>query len=289
MDLTGKREISSLAVVIALLFCSCNEQKYFFKTNHIQTVKPKTKTEIGDTRVTYDSILNFKPKNGFWGKMKEKESYVLLIPSKNEDILKNSVKVDTIAILKLPENPNAEIELHQTIDLLKNKYFFPDVVLDTFPFSRIKFFDTKPVLQTLTIPIRIRPALKNASLKDSFPSQVETGVNLGIAFGWKFQLNYYKISSNSFGQKGNKISITPGIFYNIGSADLSTTNTRDPVIPIERHALMHSLGGFAMLGFNSVNLGYAFGWDFATGQGNKSWLYQGKFWYGIALALDLIK
>jgi hypothetical protein len=289
MELTRKIEIRSLAVIIALLLCSCNEQKYFFKTNHIQTVKPKTNTEIGDTRITYDTILNFKPKNGFWGKMKEKESYIVIIPSKNEDILKTSFKIDTIAILKLPENPNAEIELRQAIDVLKNKYFFPDIVLDTFPFSRIKFFDTKPVFQTLTIPIRIRPALKSASLKDSFPSQVETGVNLGIAFGWKFQLNYYEVSPSLFSQKGNKMSITPGIFYNIGSADLSTKNTRNPVISIERQALTHTFGGFAMVGFNSVNFGYACGWDFATGQGNKSWLYQGKFWYGIALSLDLIK
>lgn len=52
---------------------------------------------------------------------------------------------------------------------------------------------------------------------------------------------------------------------------------------------MISMGGFVMFGFDRINLGYTFGWDYATGSGRKQWLYQGQIWHGIVLALDLIK
>ena len=283
------RKVVGIAIICSLVICSCSEQKYFLRSNHFQTLKPRSQTEIGDPTVTYDTLFNFKPKQGFWAKMKEKDSYVIITPNEKDSILSSAIKKNTFVIKQLPKEPNREQQLRASIEAVKNKIFFPDVVLDSFNYSNLKFFDLKPVFQTLTIPLRIRPAVKSAALKDSFPSQVETGVSLGIAFGGKFTLNYYKVKQNSFGQKGNEISVTPGVFYNIGSADLSTANTRNPVLSIERHALMHSLGGFVMLGFNTVNFGYAFGWDFATGPRNKSWVYQGKFWYGVAFALDLIK
>lgn len=36
-------------------------------------------------------------------------------------------------------------------------------------------------------------------------------------------------------------------------------------------------------------LGYAGGFNIATGQNATSWVYQGKYWHGIAIALDLLK
>jgi hypothetical protein len=52
---------------------------------------------------------------------------------------------------------------------------------------------------------------------------------------------------------------------------------------------MISIGEAIVFGFNNINLGYAFGWDNATGPSASSWIYKGKMWHGIILSLDLIK
>jgi hypothetical protein len=285
MDIAKERKLILNSIILGLLFCSCREQKYFFKSNQFNIIHPRARTNIGSTEVTYDTLINFKPKEGFWGSIKEKDTYLVIKTDRN--IFVSSTKDS--AICKLPDKAENEISFIESVSELKGKYFFPDILLDTFHRPRISFFDARPVLQGLTIPIRIRQQLRNPNLKDSFPSQVQTSVNVGIAFGWKFVLNYYKPSKNLFGNKGNQFSFTPGIFYGIGSSSLTKSNTRNPVIPFERNAFTHTFGGFGILGFNSINLGYAFGWDLTTGVGNRSWLYQGKFWNGIALSLDLIK
>jgi hypothetical protein len=208
---------------------------------------------------------------------------------------------DSIAYV-LTYKDDDPVSFHAKVDLLKNKYFIPDVITaftkddpsvkrnpDAKKIRTITYFDSKPVLQTLSTPIKIRPKLSNPELKDSFPSQVSTGVNLGMAFGWKMSLNYYKPKPNLFGLKITTVSLTPGVFYGLGATSLTKANTRNPVIDIERSALSHTLGGFAMLGFNNINIGYSIGWDFVTGPNKSAWLYQGKVWHGIAVSLDLIK
>jgi len=235
-----------------------------------------------------DTLVNFKPNKGFRGELKEGDGYITVKPKTAETLKRNRRNVSK-KLLFSPDDETKRISFVSKIDELKEKYFIPDVMIDSFPVKTIRYFDTKPVLQTLTTPIKIRPKLTTPALKDSFPSQVSTGINLGIAFGWKFTLNYYQPKPNIFGQKGNKISFAPGIFYGIGSENLAKSNTRDPIITFERSALTHSIGGFGMLGFNSINIGYSFGWDFATGPGKSSWLYQGEMWHGIAFSIDLIK
>jgi hypothetical protein len=44
-----------------------------------------------------------------------------------------------------------------------------------------------------------------------------------------------------------------------------------------------------MLGYNNINFGYSFGWDYATGEGHNGWLYQGQLWHGITIGIDIIK
>lgn len=83
-------------------------------------------------------------------------------------------------------------------------------------------------------------------------------------------------------------SLSPGIFLGTGATDLKAANT-DPSIQIERKAALITTGGFVMVGFNSINFGYAFGGDFATGSKSKDWLYQGKMWYGVIFAIDILK
>lgn len=178
----------------------------------------------------------------------------------------------------------------------EGKFYFPenDLGLDNNGTKRtiakrLTYADAKIVLQGLTVPIKIRPKLNTPSLKDSFPQQVETGVNVGVALGWKLTHNVFSAKKNIWGQNTNRYSFTPGIFCGFGGVDLKKANTRDPVIIFERKAFMVNTGVFFMLGFNNLNIGYTLGADFATGPGSKQWLYQGHIWHGVALAIDLIK
>ncbi|MEP7165213.1 MAG: hypothetical protein ABI741_10990 [Ferruginibacter sp.] len=156
--------------------------------------------------------------------------------------------------------------------------------------NKAKFWyrDGKVILQAVSIPLKIRSEVKASGTYSTIPSTTETSVNIGFMGGYKFGWNKYRKDNNLFGQQTTKYSITPGIFLGTSAADLSTTLTR-PVITTARKAAMISSGGSVVLGFNSFNIGYAFGWDHAIGSSASSWVYQGKFWNGIIVSLDLIK
>jgi len=167
------------------------------------------------------------------------------------------------------------------------KWYFPESK-EAPASTKFWYHDERLVFQTLTIPFKIRPHLRG-SLKDSFPSVTETGLNLGFAGGYKFSWNRFSTSKNLWGSNTNRLSLTPGIFLSGGAAELKKANTRDPIIQFERKTATISPGLFFVLGFNNINFGYALGNDFATGPGAKGWLYQGKAWHGVIVALDIIK
>lgn len=175
-----------------------------------------------------------------------------------------------------------------------NNFYFP-AVFDKFDACAIPkrqslwYFDTKPSLQALTIPLKIRPALNDQALKDSFPSQAEAGFSIGLSFGWKFNFNVITSQKDIFDQNIHRVSITPGFVLGSGVTELKKANTRNPVIEFERKAAVVTTGGFIMVGFDRFNVGYSFGADWATGKGSGAWLYQGRLWHGIILALDIIK
>lgn len=170
-----------------------------------------------------------------------------------------------------------------------NKYYFDED--DLAPSHRRSFwyFDSKPVLQTLTIPLKIRPKLTEPAFKDSFATTAETGINIALAGGWKFNFNQYQQSKNIFGQRTQRLSISLGLLLGAGAVDLKKSNTRNPVIEFERKAPVVTTGLFFLLGFNQLNVGYSFGWDNAKGKGGPEWLYQNRKWHGITFGLDLIK
>lgn len=150
------------------------------------------------------------------------------------------------------------------------------------------YHDGRFVLQTATIPLKIRSAINNPLYKDSFPSQVESGFNVGFLIGGKTTWNRFRSSVNIFGQTTDKYSITGGFLISTGAVDLSATTTR-PKIEFPRKSAMISYGGAIVFGINSINLGYALGWDQAIGPKASTWLYKGKLWNGIIISIDLIK
>lgn len=264
------KNIILLAIGLPILFSSCIQQKYIFKGNTLSTL-----TTIPTEPMATDSIYIYKVKTPFKSMIEVKGDYIIITTIDKKNLtLANSTKLVG----------GATGAKKDFID----KYYFPETETQT-EVRNLRYFDTQPVLQGLSIPLKIRPQLKNAVLLDSFPSQTETGFNPAIAFGWKLNLNSYSSSKDLFGNNLKKFSITPGWFMGTGAVDLKKANTRNPVIAFERKAALLSTGGFIMFGYNKINVGYSFGWDYATGTGRNDWLYQGEMWHGLIIGLDIIK
>lgn len=256
---------------------SCVNQKYVYKGNTLYQVQslpadPQDQTPTSETH----NLLIYKPSSGFKATISDKGDYLIIKP-----VSMQHLPSQTLALQKAPTGWRSENI---------GKYYFPETEFDnsaTLP-KKLTYFDTKPVLQALTVPLKIRPKIPT-DVQDSFPSQAEASFNVGVSFGWKFTHNVYKPDKNIFGQNTNRYSFSPGIFLGTGAVDLKKTNTKNPAITFERKAAIITTGGFFMLGFNNINFGYAFGADFATGTGSKQWIYQGKMWHGVIFAVDILK
>lgn len=263
--------------VFVFSLTSCVNEKYIYKCNTLYESQSNIATPTGGAPTSESHNLFAKtPDKGFKAIIKDKGDYLTIKPTGAPNF---STRV--IPLKKAPTGWRAEII---------GKKYFPEPDFDTIntPY-KLKYFDTKFVLQALTIPLKVRPRLTSEALKDSFPSQTETSFNAGIAVGWKFTHNIYNSKMNILGQNTNRYSFAPGIFLGTGAVDLKKANTRNPIINFERKAAIITTGGFVMLGFNGINIGYSFGVDFATGNSSEQWLYQGKVWHGLIFAVDLLK
>lgn len=156
------------------------------------------------------------------------------------------------------------------------------------PPKGLRYTENKLLFQSITFPLKIRPAITNARYKDSLPTQVESGFNAGFAVGLKRNWNYFKPDADIFGQSTRNLSANFGGFLNIGSTDVKKLTT-DYTISVERKEPLISYGIFAMFGFSRINIGYSIGWDHLLTDRRKNWVYQGKLWHGVTLALDIIK
>lgn len=266
-----------LGIFVISSLSSCVNEKYVYGGNTLYEVQSLPANPDGGTPTAEThNLLIHHPSDGFKAIISDKGDYLTIKPVKTQ-----SFSYNTIPLVQSPTGWRAEIA---------GKYYFPETDFDNSAIipKKLTYFDTKPVLQALTVPLKIRPKIPT-TLQDSFPSQAEASFNVGVSFGWKFTHNVYKPDKNIFGQNTNRYSFSPGFFLGTGAVDLKKSNTKNPAITFERKAAIVTTGGFFMLGFNNINFGYAFGADFATGTGSKQWLYQGKMWHGIIFAVDILK
>ncbi len=173
----------------------------------------------------------------------------------------------------------------------KPQFFFPDLGLpdpDSTPKDYFGYSYSKLMIQTLAIPLKIRPQIKSLKNEDSLSSQVESTFNIGFAIGPKFVFERWKDSKNLLGTNSNRITLAPGALINFGSTTLDDKSTR-PKLTLPRKAFTCTVGIVGLIGFNNVNVGIATGWDFVFGSRNEDWLYQGKNWVGFIVGLDLLK
>lgn len=263
-----------LIAICSLLIISCEPTKFVQKNTFVY--KYKLGTSLAGSPV--DSFYRYKV---------QKEKEVEITDNGNYLVIKDDPATDLSAYKLIGSGTISKSEMPVWKTELGNKSYFNEGS-DNNGRKSFWYRDRKFVLQPATIPVKIRSSVREPAYKDSFPSQVETGVNVGFLIGGKQTWNRYRTSSNILGQKTDKYSITAGVLLSAGSVDLSTSTTR-PKIDFPRKAAMFSFGGAIVLGLNSVNLGYAFGWDKPFGTGASNWIYKGKMWNGIIVSLDLIK
>jgi|SRR5450432_170564 hypothetical protein len=151
--------------------------------------------------------------------------------------------------------------------------------------KKLRYLESSPVLQALTIPLKVRFET------DHQPYEAEASINFGVAFGWKFTHhvyeNFYHRKTGSFvNSEDNHYSITPGVFIGPGVVELTTKNS---TVPDDRNVLSFSYGAMLVFGINRLNIGVALGIDNAVGNGDQNWIYQGVPWLGATISFDFIQ
>ncbi|MBO2008342.1 hypothetical protein [Hymenobacter negativus] len=268
---------------------SCVNTKYIYRSNRLYSLNvtfpagAPPPPPAGTVPTLSQNLVTYSPAAGFKASITEKADGLIITPQGAAPSVGSTTAIPTYSI----QGFKAEN---------LGKIYFPETTLDVSAtgipsYTKLKYFDSKPVLQALSVPLRIRPKLNSSALADSFPQQAETSVNVGIAAGWKFTHNVYSATQGLFGQTTNHYSLSPGYFIGLGATDLKKTNTRGPKIPFERKAAMFTNGFYLMLGINTINIGGAIGWDHVLGSYDErqSWVYQNKTWYGLIVALDILK
>jgi hypothetical protein len=264
------KNIFSYIIALAVVtISSCSTSKLVSKKNKFFELK-EIQTEGGSTY----SVLELQPTSSFKADVSEKTDYIVITPkSKN-------ITYDTLATIIIdPEKVSSAY-----IDLIAKKYF-PEIKNQQLNISRLNYYDIKFGLQALTIPLKFRKSVGNDTLN---PPNVETGVNVGFAPGWKFTKNIYKTSKNYLGKNTTQVAIAIGPHFGVGTADLKKASTA-PGLLSDRKRPTFTYGGYLLLGFNNINLGFAFGKDYVIGTGKTNWIYQGKTWTGIIVSLDILK
>lgn|GEM_PF-4353393 len=137
----------------------------------------------------------------------------------------------------------------------------------------------------MTIPLKFRRKV-NGFLK--LPSQVETGINVGITPAIKWSKNVFDPRRKVMGKAINIYSLNTGLLINFGATDLSST-TNAPGLVSDRKAATFTYGGAITFAVNNFHLGYAVGADSIIGEGSTNWLYQNRLWHGFIIGIDFFK
>lgn len=234
-----------------------------------------------------------KPNRPFWGSLKEDGNIIIIKPDPVDE-QKNGkvvwVEVKSIDFTTAPSgNKVAYID-----EIYFPESFFPkNPIKDLASASsklvarnakRIKYRDYKFVLQAISVPLKFRKATENLGYA------TESGTNIAFGGGLKWSYNRYDANKSFLGQKTNSLSFTPGLMFGVGATDIKANITASPTFK-DRKEPIFSFGGFFMLGFNNINIGFVIGKDLALKEGRKAggWVYDSKIWTGISVGLDLIK
>jgi hypothetical protein len=240
--------------------------------------------------IKYDEngkIQVVQPSAPFYGSWQEVDGIIVIVKDKKETVTFNDVsgatltsdvdlrnkQADHIGDIYFPEVLFPNCDLASTITDKKKKYL-----------NRVYYTDYKVILQGLSVPLKFRKPIND------LPYTTETSVNLALGVGIKYGLNWYNANKSFFGQKTNTLSFSGGFLLGASAVDVTADKNAGPNFKSTKEPI-GSYGGFVMIGFNNINIGFIIGKDYALKDGSKSggWFYDGKTWTGIAIGFDIIK
>ncbi|MGD1957710.1 MAG: hypothetical protein ACFB2Y_02595 [Fulvivirga sp.] len=147
------------------------------------------------------------------------------------------------------------------------------------------------VLQAVSIPFKYRFARTGTRYR------ISTGVNVGIARGWKrSKTEYTPVFFRPDLAKDAKIdnhilrtrSFTFAYFGGLTVVELNAANT-DETVMSDRDVLGLTAGIMYVYSINKLNLGLALGSDIGLSDDAKDWDYQYVPWLGFVFSLEFIK
>ena len=122
-----------------------------------------------------------------------------------------------------------------------------------------------------------------------FPGQLNTGFNgaLFSAYGTDFYKLYYQETPLHMATRQvTHYGFSVGGFAGLGTARIDDYVTLNR-INYQYDGVVISTELAAELGFNKINFGLPYGFDFLTDRNKHIWINNGKPWVGISLGLNL--
>lgn len=199
------------------------------------------------------------------------------VSSKKSCIIDTGVKQFTAA-------DHLKINLEETDGVLKMKPL-PEKLMSLpvkiAPEQNLQIYRYTFDVDILTIPIKIRPAVKD------FPGQLNADFSAALYFGYR--KDSYRIQS--FTPEVSKLKIKGagygyGAFIGIGAVAMNPF--------VSQHQIDYEYDGFVLNGgfagiydAKKFNLGLAIGIDHLTDKNRKNWIYQDKLWFGLLFGINL--
>lgn len=193
--------------------------------------------------------------------------------------------LDSVA-KQVPSQKHIKIEVEETTDgILSLKPISEKVIpleIKMSSIQNLKIYRYTFDVDILTIPFKIRPSVKG------FPQQLNPNFSAAVYLGRR--RDSYRISSlNARGTQKFKVS---GVGYGYGGFIGLGAVTMNPFVTEQQIDYEYDgfviNGGFAgIYDAKKFNLGFAVGADFLLDKNNKSWIYQGKPWFGLLFGINL--
>ncbi|WP_421878843.1 hypothetical protein [Marinoscillum sp.] len=152
----------------------------------------------------------------------------------------------------------------------------------------LKYISMQPMFQAVTVPFKYR-----RELNDEVGPQLSTGFNAGIAGGYTFKWNKYKVffkDQNKLKDQTKTFSLSLGLFGGPTVISFEKGKTvKSDYTKWDRNVLGVTYGALVVVGIDKFSLGIAGGIDKATGNDRNAWIYQDSGgWVGFVFGLGFL-
>ncbi|MEJ7768101.1 MAG: hypothetical protein WKF89_09835 [Chitinophagaceae bacterium] len=149
--------------------------------------------------------------------------------------------------------------------------------------SVYKFSKPSFDIDFLSIPLKFRPAVS------TLPNQLTSNINGAVYIGRREDVYFLKRKNDLFGGFSSSIDhygFSFGIFTGLGSTAINPWVTNN-AINMEYDGAVVPIGITGLFAVNNIAFGIASGIDHLLSKDRNVWIYKGKPWIGLSVALNL--